>query len=188
MEIFFKEEVIPRIAELLGGIVAEKIIFGENKITRGAQEDIERATNLANKAIKDYGMGSLRATIHTADLRTKYSYHDNKGKYNQEVKQLLQQGYVYTENIRLSEKPLLLQLSDYLSDDRMINKDQIEKKVREFGSCELRNVAFIEDGDNLYYRNELKNQVRKTSEPAAMEIKASSPDLGEIIVSLNKQT
>src|SRR5690606_886067 len=60
---FSKEEGLLRIAELMGGFLAEKIIFGEGKVTSGAEEDIARATDLATSIIKDYGMGEAIATI-----------------------------------------------------------------------------------------------------------------------------
>ena len=45
------------IATLLGGYVAEKIQFGE--MTTGASNDLGRASEMARKLVKDYGMSSL---------------------------------------------------------------------------------------------------------------------------------
>ena len=44
-------------ATLLGGYCAEKIKFKE--ITTGASNDLERASQLARKMVKEYGMSSL---------------------------------------------------------------------------------------------------------------------------------
>ena len=45
-----------RIAEALGGRVAEETTFGEDEITTGAGNDLEMATNIARTMITRYGM------------------------------------------------------------------------------------------------------------------------------------
>ena len=44
-------------ATLLGGYCAERLKFGE--ITTGASNDLERASDLARRIVKEYGMSSL---------------------------------------------------------------------------------------------------------------------------------
>lgn len=52
-----KSEFLAEIATLLGGYNAEKLIFKE--ITTGASNDLERASFLARKLVKEYGMSNL---------------------------------------------------------------------------------------------------------------------------------
>ena len=49
-----KSQFKDRLASLLGGLVAEKLVFGES--TTGPGNDIERATSIARKMITEYGM------------------------------------------------------------------------------------------------------------------------------------
>ncbi|RYX89971.1 ATP-dependent zinc metalloprotease FtsH, partial [bacterium] len=49
-----KQEIMDRMAMLLGGRVAEEIVFGE--ITTGAQNDLQRSTELARKIVMEFGM------------------------------------------------------------------------------------------------------------------------------------
>ncbi|MCM3397992.1 ATP-dependent zinc metalloprotease FtsH [Oceanobacillus profundus] len=49
-----KPELFDKITGLLGGRVAEEIIFGE--VSTGASNDFQRATNIAHKMITEYGM------------------------------------------------------------------------------------------------------------------------------------
>ena len=52
-----KEEIQAQIATLLGGRSAEEIIFGS--ITTGASNDLQRATDLAEKMVTSYGMSDV---------------------------------------------------------------------------------------------------------------------------------
>ena len=52
-----KTEFLSEISTLLGGYTAEKLIFKE--ITTGASNDLKRASALARKLVKEYGMSSL---------------------------------------------------------------------------------------------------------------------------------
>src|SRR5690625_7536026 len=49
-----KPELFDKITGLLGGRVAEEIIFGE--VSTGASNDCQRATSIAHKMITEYGM------------------------------------------------------------------------------------------------------------------------------------
>src|SRR5699024_10838527 len=49
-----KPELFDKITGLLGGRVAEEIIFGE--VSTGAHNDFQRATGIARKMIMEYGM------------------------------------------------------------------------------------------------------------------------------------
>lgn len=56
-----KSELLAEMAGLLGGYCAEKIKFRE--ITTGAANDLERATQLARKLVKEWGMSSLGPVV-----------------------------------------------------------------------------------------------------------------------------
>ncbi len=52
--IISKQELLNKISVLLGGRVAEKLVF--NDITTGAQNDLAKATEIATKMVTEYGM------------------------------------------------------------------------------------------------------------------------------------
>ncbi len=56
-----KSEMEHKIAELLGGRVAEKVVIGD--ITAGASNDIQRATNMARNMVTRYGMSDILGPI-----------------------------------------------------------------------------------------------------------------------------
>ena len=57
-------ELKAKIAMMFGGRIAEELIFGKDRITTGASNDIKEATNLARRMITEYGfsekLGPLR--------------------------------------------------------------------------------------------------------------------------------
>ncbi|MBX9687610.1 MAG: ATP-dependent zinc metalloprotease FtsH [Candidatus Obscuribacterales bacterium] len=51
-----KAQLIDTIGVCLGGRLAEEIIYGEDKVTTGAQNDLEKATKLARRMVTEFGM------------------------------------------------------------------------------------------------------------------------------------
>ena len=56
---YTKEWLEGQLCMLFGGRVAEEMIFGEDKITTGAGNDIERATAMARQMVTRYGMSEV---------------------------------------------------------------------------------------------------------------------------------
>ncbi|MGB2077848.1 MAG: hypothetical protein ACPHWY_12930, partial [Pseudoalteromonas tetraodonis] len=51
-----KELLESMISSLYGGRIAEALIYGEDKVTTGASNDIERATDIARKMVTQWGL------------------------------------------------------------------------------------------------------------------------------------
>src|SRR5699024_7627402 len=63
-----RPELFDRITGLLGGRVAEEIIFRRDQVSTAASNDIQRSTAIANKMITEYGMSEkLGPTQFTGD-------------------------------------------------------------------------------------------------------------------------
>ena len=73
------EELNEKICALLGGRIAEQIIFG--KISTGAQNDLERITNMACAMVVEYGMSEELGYISLRDSNNRNSYGFNR-KYS----------------------------------------------------------------------------------------------------------
>ena len=59
--LMLEDEIRGRIATLLGGRSAEEVVFG--KVSTGAADDIQKATDLAERAITIYGMSDKLGTV-----------------------------------------------------------------------------------------------------------------------------
>jgi cell division protease FtsH len=51
-----KQKLESQISSLFGGRIAEEIVFGKEKVTTGAQNDIERATNISRNMVTRWGL------------------------------------------------------------------------------------------------------------------------------------
>ncbi|WLP85547.1 ATP-dependent zinc metalloprotease FtsH [Mycoplasma seminis] len=56
---YTKEELLASIASFMGGRAAEEIIYGPDKISTGASDDIAKATTIARRMVTEFGMSDL---------------------------------------------------------------------------------------------------------------------------------
>ena len=57
------EQMTSRLAVMMGGRVAEELIFGNEKVTSGASSDIEQATRLARMMVTRWGLSEELGTV-----------------------------------------------------------------------------------------------------------------------------
>src|SRR5213594_1826198 len=57
------EQMTSRLAIMMGGRVAEELIFGREKVTSGAASDIEQATKLARMMVTRWGLSETLGTV-----------------------------------------------------------------------------------------------------------------------------
>ena len=91
--LMLEDELRGKIATLLGGRAAELVVF--NKISTGAGDDIQKATELAEKAIAQYGMSSIGPVAFTKNegqfLGNTTSRRNVGGEVTAEIDRLVQQ-------------------------------------------------------------------------------------------------
>jgi cell division protease FtsH len=103
-----------RIAMAMGGRVAEEIIFGYDKVTTGASQDIKSATATAKHMVTEAGMSDLLGPLSYGDnqdevflgrsvSRNQQMSEDTQRKVDAEVKKLVDEGYEKAKKI-LNEK------------------------------------------------------------------------------------
>ena len=57
------EQMTARLAIMMGGRVAEELVFGQEKVTSGAASDIEQATKLARMMVTRWGLSDALGTV-----------------------------------------------------------------------------------------------------------------------------
>ena len=108
------EQMTSRLAIMMGGRVAEEIIFGKDKVTSGASSDIQAATGLARSMVTRWGYSDQLGLVAYGDnqeevflghsvSRTQNVSETTANIIDSEVKRLVQGGYDEAKRI-LTEK------------------------------------------------------------------------------------
>lgn len=157
-----KKEIINRLAVLLGGFVAERIIFGEENVTIGSTSDLSKATQLATYVLYICGMGDTRAAFGNENMSgTPGVIFDNSSEtVNKEAKELLVKAEQLAEHTLKKQERLLIKMADYLSDKRSLTKEQVEEFIRLY-AIDFNINEVIEDAEHLFYRKHLKGLAEK---------------------------
>ena len=108
------EQMTLRLAIMMGGRVAEEIVFGRDKVTSGASSDIEQATKLARMMVTRWGLSPELGTVAYGENQEEvflgYSVsrqqsisEDTVRKIDSEIKRYVEEGYALATKI-LTEK------------------------------------------------------------------------------------
>ena len=127
-----KLELMDRLAVLLGGRVAEDLIFKD--VTTGAQNDLERATKIARQMITEYGMSEAIGPITLGrkehqiflgrDISEQRDYSEEiANKIDKEVKKIIEDAYTRAKDILIKNKRKLKKIARNL-----IERETLEGK------------------------------------------------------------
>jgi len=108
------KQMTSRLAIMMGGRVAEELIFGEENVTSGAQSDIEQATKLARAMVTRWGYSKELGTVAYGDNQEEvflgHSVTRNQNvseatsqKIDAEIRKLVEDGHAMATRI-LKEK------------------------------------------------------------------------------------
>jgi cell division protease FtsH len=134
-----QSELESRIQVLLAGIVAEEMIF--DVVSTGAQNDLERATEIARSMIMDYGMSSLgRITyresrrspflIGTEDLTRDRSHSEQTAReIDEEIRQIINQSLEKVRQVLQQRHEALVALAERLIEKETIDKAELKEVV-----------------------------------------------------------
>jgi|HigsolmetaAR203D_1030402.scaffolds.fasta_scaffold00396_25 ATP-dependent metalloprotease FtsH len=126
-----------QLCSLYGGRVAEELIFGEDKVTTGASNDIERATKLARNMVTKWGLSEEMGPIAYGEqedevfLGRSVTQHKNVSdetarKIDEVVRSILEKAYARTRQILTENIDKLHAMSAALLQYETIDGPQID--------------------------------------------------------------
>jgi cell division protease FtsH len=180
-----KGEMRNRVAALLGGYAAEKIIFGEENLTNGSESDIQKATNMVCDLLKNCGFDIFPAAFQSEHPDTNLFLTDEDGILNKKAQEIIISGLRLAVQTLNEQKRLLLKMSEYLAENRSMQKDLILQFIT--NHVVNFNLSEIEkSGGSSLYRNLLKQQLN-TVETKADEFVSQIEGIGYSLNSKQKE-
>ncbi len=133
-----KTAFLTEIAILLGGYSAERIKFGE--MTTGASNDLQRASELARKLVKEFGMSSLgpiafgrkeELMFLGREVSDQRNYSEKVAeKIDEEVDIIIKGAQKNAEQILLKHKNLLDKVAKNLIEKEIIEREEYEALIK----------------------------------------------------------
>lgn len=152
-----RSELLARIHVLLGGRVAEEIVFGD--ISTGAQNDLQRATEIARTMVTQFGMSEKLGLVSLEGPRTPlflpvptYSpkeYSEETARViDEEVKKILSEAHVKVRDILASRRPALEELAKLLLEKEVVDRPELQAilKVRSIDGIKEKKGSVETDG------------------------------------------
>jgi cell division protease FtsH len=133
-----REELESRISTLFGGRLAEELIFGIERVTTGASNDIERATEIARDMVTKYGFSArLGPLVYGEDqgevflgravTRRKEVSDETAHLIDEEVRQIIERNYERSREILLKRVETLHLMAEALIKYETIDAQQIDE-------------------------------------------------------------
>ncbi|MCQ8182764.1 ATP-dependent zinc metalloprotease FtsH [Methylomonas sp. SURF-1] len=129
-----KAKLEGQISSLFGGRIAEALIYGKDKVTTGASNDIQRATQLARNMVTKWGLSDRLGPMDCGDSDSGYFGPQAKPMSEQmalfvdkEIRRMLSGNYQRAETILKTHIDILHNMAQALLDWETLDKGQIDQ-------------------------------------------------------------
>src|ERR1700675_1827859 len=131
------EQMTSRLAIMMGGRVAEELVFGREKVTSGASSDIEQATRLARMMVTRWGLSEELGTVAYGEnqeevflgysvARQQNISESTAQKIDSEIRRLVEAGYQEANDILEAARDELETLAKALLEFETLSGDEIK--------------------------------------------------------------
>lgn len=133
-----RPELLDRLAVLLGGRVAEELVFGE--ISTGAQNDLQRATDIARSMVTEYGMSDRLGLVTyesprypmflPESFRSPKTYSETKAtQIDEEIASVMEQTHRRVRDILSERRQVLDQLAHLLAEKEVVQGEELRQML-----------------------------------------------------------
>ncbi|MFK7906784.1 MAG: ATP-dependent metallopeptidase FtsH/Yme1/Tma family protein, partial [Chitinophagales bacterium] len=130
--LYTTEQLFDEMCMTLGGRVAEDIIF--NKISTGAQNDLQRITKMAYAMIQVYGMNDKVGNVSFHDPQNDYNFQkpysdETANLIDGEVRKLIDKAYQHTKSLLIEKQEQLEIIAQQLLEKEILFKDDLTELI-----------------------------------------------------------
>jgi len=137
---YSKQRLESQISSLYGGRLAEELIFGEDMVTTGASNDIERATELARNMVTKWGLSTKLGPLTYSEedgevfLGRSVTQHKNVSDetahiIDGEIRSVIDRNFTRARDILTEKMDILHLMADALLKYETIDSDQIDQMM-----------------------------------------------------------
>ena len=137
-----KQQLLDRIAMILGGRVAEELIYGKDNVTTGASNDLEKVSALARSMVTTYGMSEKMGNLAYGKEQEHVFMGRNFGNtrdfseeiaadIDKEVKKIVDKQYDLAKTLLTENKDMLEYISRQLLEKETLDEKEFEKLMRD---------------------------------------------------------
>ena len=128
-----RNQLLATIAGLLGGRAAEEMVFGEDEVTTGAGNDIEKVTDLARQMVTRFGMSELGLVTLEKDNHGESDYSQEiAGKIDNQVRYIVDYCHNKAQKMVQENRAAIDHLVDILIDQETIEGEQFRLLLEKF--------------------------------------------------------
>ena len=167
-----KQELLERITGLLGGRVAEELVF--NEITTGAHNDFEQATKIVRAMVTEYGMsslGPLQLEQNEGSVFLGRDYNKSRNfssqvayEIDQEMRKIIDECYKKAQKIIKENRDLLDLIADTLITKETLTKEEIDYLVEHKCLPNEEKELTLEELKNIAKEKKIKGYTKMTKE------------------------
>ena len=129
-----RTELLDRLDVLLGGRVAEEIVFGD--VSTGAQDDLQRATDIVRHMVTQYGMSEVlglatfeesRSVFLPVPTESKQEYSEETSRMiDTEIRKLLSESHARVQATLIAQRTALDALAAMLAEREVVDRSMLE--------------------------------------------------------------
>ncbi len=136
-----REKLKADLAVAMGGRAAEELIFGEDKVTSGAQSDIKMATNMARAMVTQFGMSDILGPLSYGNnedevflgysvAKTQNLSEETQKVVDSEIHRLVEEGHKVASDLVLKFKKELIIIAEGLLDYETLSGHEIDNLLK----------------------------------------------------------
>lgn len=140
-----KQQLLDRITMILGGRVAEELIYGKDNVTTGASNDLEKVSALARSMVTTYGMSDKMGNLAYGKEQEHVFMGRNFGNtrdfseeiaadIDKEIKRIVDEQYSLAKELLTNNKDMLEYIAKQLLERETLDEKEFEEMMNEVRS------------------------------------------------------